>query len=156
MKRSDYRLKNSADAYPTRVCKRRLDSPEATRLITWNVERGQGPLRTQERNVIVTALRFFDRRRYKLRGFVVMDDHVHVLIDTFNSFPVFQVIHSWKSFTAHEFIRRCWRWEKTWKRGSHENVIASKCRLYRALRYIELNPVRRWPGVLAYPWVWIE
>lgn len=46
------------------------------------------------------ALLHFDGQRYRLLAWVVMPNHVHVLIETQAGHPLPEVVHSWKSFTA--------------------------------------------------------
>ena len=120
------------------------------------MKRRQLPLTPAERDLVVASLRYFDGIRYQLRGYVVMDDHVHVLVDTRAGFPLSSLLHTWKSYTSHEFIKRGWRCSPVWKRSAHDNVITTKIRLVRALQYIELNPIRRWGSSQQYPWVWTE
>ncbi|NIP53220.1 MAG: hypothetical protein GWN00_35180, partial [Aliifodinibius sp.] len=48
------------------------------------------------------ALHYFDGKRYRLFAWAVMPNHVHVLIEIFEGFPLHFVVQSWKSFTATE------------------------------------------------------
>jgi transposase IS200 family protein len=50
--------------------------------------------------LVENALLFFDGQRYRLIAWCIMPNHVHVLIETFPGYPLFKVLHSWKSFTA--------------------------------------------------------
>ncbi|NQZ59974.1 MAG: transposase [Lentisphaeraceae bacterium] len=52
--------------------------------------------------LLVDAWTFFDGERYDLVAYVVMPNHVHVLVRAYEAFPLKSVVHSWKSFTAHE------------------------------------------------------
>lgn len=149
-------LPSQQQLYRRRPRIKRLEAPCATRLVTWNRKRGRDRLLPEERTLVVQALRYFDGSRYRLRGYVAMDDHVHVLIDTFAEFSLASLLHSWKSYTAHEFIKRGYRTTRTWQRSAYDSVIVSKIRLYNALRYIENNPRRRWGATVQYPWLWIE
>ena len=55
---------------------------------------------------VVNAWKFFDGERYDLIAYVVMPNHVHVLINTYKEFTLKSVVHSWKSFTSNE-IKKC-------------------------------------------------
>ena len=33
-----------------------------------------------------------------------MDDHVHVLVKTFDEWPLEKLIQAWKSYTAHKLV----------------------------------------------------
>ncbi|WDE95302.1 transposase [Lentisphaera profundi] len=47
----------------------------------------------------------FDGERYDLIAYVIMPNHVHLLIKTYANYTLKDVIHSWKSFTAHKIIK---------------------------------------------------
>lgn len=55
--------------------------------------------------MIEGALLRFDGERYRLLAWCVMPNHVHVLVETREGFPMDELLHSWKSFTAHKANR---------------------------------------------------
>ena len=55
--------------------------------------------------IIIDGWKFFDKEKYDLCSYVVMPNHVHLLIKTYEE-PVSRIIKSWKSFTA-KAIRKC-------------------------------------------------
>jgi REP element-mobilizing transposase RayT len=73
---------------------------DAVYLVGWRLSKYQEPLQDAERSVVANAIRFFDGQRYALYSFVVMDDHVHVVIRPRARVQPERIIHSWKSFTA--------------------------------------------------------
>ncbi|EDM25021.1 hypothetical protein LNTAR_01707 [Lentisphaera araneosa HTCC2155] len=52
--------------------------------------------------VVVDNWRHFDDERYDLIAYVVMPNHVHLLIKTYENHCLNRVVHSWKSYTSHE------------------------------------------------------
>ena len=52
--------------------------------------------------IVIDNWQYFDGERYDLIAYVVMPNHVHLLIKTYEGWPLSKVVHSWKSFTAHE------------------------------------------------------
>jgi REP element-mobilizing transposase RayT len=48
--------------------------------VTWRVARDASELAGTERDVVVSVLKHFNRARYVLFAYVVMNDHVHVLV----------------------------------------------------------------------------
>jgi type I restriction enzyme R subunit len=50
-------------------------------------------------------LKHFDGERYRLDEFVVAPNHVHVLVSRLGEHQLSQILHSWKSFTAHEILK---------------------------------------------------
>ena len=57
------------------------------------------------RNLVVNALRHFDTQRYHLDEFVVASNHVHALVTPLAGHSLSDILHSWKSFTAHEILK---------------------------------------------------
>src|SRR5207248_2311670 len=55
--------------------------------------------------IVANALRHFDGQRYFLDGFVIMPNHVHALFQPISGFTLSDLLHSWKSFTAHGIKR---------------------------------------------------
>jgi REP element-mobilizing transposase RayT len=73
--------------------------------ITWRLAPSQAELSPEERGVIMAALRYFDGSRFELYAGVVMNDHVHALVKPLEDYRLQKLVHSWKSFTAHELSR---------------------------------------------------
>jgi REP element-mobilizing transposase RayT len=92
-----------------------LPPSERRQQVEEELNKGYGSciLRDQEiAQIVVDAWKHFDGHRYELVAYVVMPNHVHVLIKTYEGFPLSQVVHSWKSFTAHaiaRYLKRCGR-----------------------------------------------
>lgn len=78
---------------------------------------GSCVLRMPEVKHIVTgALNHFNGQRYTLDEFAVAANHVHVLVTPAPGHELSDILHSWKSFTAHEILKveaasRCLRHE---------------------------------------------
>ena len=56
--------------------------------------------RPEAAKVVESALLHFDGERYRLLAWVIMPNHVHVLVETLPGFSVARIVQSWKSFTA--------------------------------------------------------
>ena len=70
--------------------------------VTWRLDREQPELEPLERDVIVSILEYFDTQRYELFAFVIMPDHVHLLVRPRNGFLLHQIVHTWKSYSAYK------------------------------------------------------
>ncbi len=57
------------------------------------------------RTIVENALRHFDGNRYALDEFAVASNHVHVLVTPLGEHDLSEILHSWKSFTAHEILK---------------------------------------------------
>ncbi len=85
-------------------------------------------LRDQEiAKIVVDAWKHFDGQRYELVAYVVMPNHVHVLIKTYEGFPLSKVVHSWKSFTAHAICKHLQRCGRDARAPEHSIRVMDAC-----------------------------
>lgn len=131
----------------------RLDG--AAYFVTWRLDRFQADLTEDERGQVVDALRFFDHDRYALLGYVVMNDHIHVVVTPLSAWRLQDLVRSWKSFTANRLQRRRGQTGSFWQAEYHDRVIRNEWELTQKLRYIRENPAKRWPALVDYPWMWV-
>ncbi len=83
----------------------------------------------------------FDGKRYQLFAWVVMPNHVHVLIEIWEGHPLDKVIHSWKSYTATEANKLLKRKGAFWFPDYFDRYIRDGKHFANAIRYIHENPV---------------
>jgi REP element-mobilizing transposase RayT len=93
-------------------------------------------------SLVENALLHFDGARYRLIAWVIMPNHVHVLIETFEGYPLGNILHSWKSYTAKEANRILGRTGQFWFREYFDRYIRDERHLGRAIWYIHNNPVK--------------
>ncbi len=86
------------------------------------------------------ALRHFDGERYHLGEFVIMPNHVHVLVTPLGESTLEQIIHSWKSYTAHEINSRLERTGKVWQEEYFDHLVRNEGALEQYAAYIRQNP----------------
>jgi predicted solute-binding protein len=90
--------------------------------------------------VVAQALRFFDGQRYYLDAFVVMPNHVHVLVQPLPGFHLSEIIHSWKSYTARQINRVLGHSGTVWMRESFDHIVRDWDAFVRCRDYIARNP----------------
>jgi REP element-mobilizing transposase RayT len=122
--------------------------------VTWRVRKGQGELSDSERDITAAAIRHFDYARYELHGFVVMNDHVHVLVQPCPGFRLQDIVQSWKSFTANRMQRVSGRRGVVWQDEYFDRVVRDDAEYEQKRDYIMYNPYKRWPEMESYPWAW--
>lgn len=83
----------------------------------------------------------FDGERYRLLAWVVMPNHVHVLIEPTQT-PLAEILHGWKSFTAKAANRLLGREGEFWQEEYFDRFIRDEEHFGKAVRYIENNPVK--------------
>jgi putative DNA methylase len=92
--------------------------------------------------IVEDALHYFDSERYRLQAWVVMPNHVHVLLTLLEGHSLSSIVHSWKSFTAKEANRALGREGQFWQVEYFDRFIRNEKHFVAALEYIELNPVK--------------
>jgi REP element-mobilizing transposase RayT len=105
-----------------------------------------------ERDVVGQSLRRFDGVRYNLLAYVVMNDHVHVIVAPSRQMTLEQTIKSWKSYTAHRL--RTGAAGRVWQSEYQDRIVRSDVELRQKIEYVLGNPFSRWPTLILYPWVW--
>lgn len=90
--------------------------------------------------IVVNALRHFDRARYVLDAFVVMPNHVHVLVQLAQDHALTDILHSWKSFSAKTINQLLGRTGRIWQEESYDRIVRDWNELLRYRDYILRNP----------------
>jgi len=87
-------------------------------------------------------------RRYQLHAFVVMPNHVHLLVTS--STPLSAWLRSLKGYTGHEALRILNQSGKTfWQDESYDHIVRDDKEFWSIRHYIEWNPVRA--GLVTLP-----
>ena len=123
-----------------------------TYFITWRIHKTNAPLEPTERTIVAAAIEYFHTSRYWLISYVVMDDHVHVLVRLSEGATLQSAVHSWKSYAANQLHRTLVRESKVWQDEYLDHIVRSTAELHNTIQYIEANPIKRWPDTEKYPW----
>ncbi len=155
-----------ADSLPQKILER------------WRMELAARPIENIDREVLILAEKFldkgygecylkqpqiaeiikrsllkFDGERYKLLAWVIMPNHIHVLLRPINDWSLSSILHSFKSFTASEANKVLGRKGRFWMREYFDRYIRDAEHFEKAFRYIENNPVKA--GLCEKPSDWI-
>lgn len=119
------------------------------------------------------ALRHFHNERYELRAWCVMPNHVHVLVQVWET-PLGKMVQSWKRYIATEAelvlterrsptrrvsanpnapARRAALQSLRWEREYWDTFMRDEAQAWKAIRYIENNPVKT--QLCRKPEVWL-
>jgi REP element-mobilizing transposase RayT len=118
---------------------------ELRRLISRYEDTGHGACWLRDERIallVENALLYFDDQRYRLIAWCIMPNHVHGLIETWKDWSLASVVHSWKSYTAHEANQILGRSGDFWLREYYDRFIRDERHFANAVEYIELNPVK--------------
>jgi putative transposase len=91
--------------------------------------------------IVQSAVRFFEAKRYELLAWCVMPNHVHVVFAPLPPYQPNQILHSWKSYTSHAIAKLLLRSGAFWERESFDHLVRNVQSLERFVRYTEDNPV---------------
>lgn len=102
---------------------------------------GECPLRQPELGgIVAAAFHHFDQQRYRLSDFVVMPNHVHVLLGLIGDNALSAVCYSWKKYTANLINRRLGRKGHFWQGESFDHIVRSPEQFEYLQSYISANP----------------
>lgn len=134
-----------------------LRLPDAVYFVTWRLKNRRDTLVPGERDIVMECLSRYHQERYRLAAIVVMDDHVHVLVQPLPGYELSRALHTWKSYTASTINKRRGVSGALWQKGSHTRIVLSERELWAKAEYIINNPAKRWPGISDYPWAhWFD
>ena len=79
--------------------------------------------------------------RFKLLGYVIMPDHLHLVVVPDTGVTVSDVMRRFKSYASHELRGRGKYKGRVWQRRFYDRAIRTRAALLETLRYIHENPV---------------
>jgi REP element-mobilizing transposase RayT len=101
--------------------------------------------------VVADAIRHFEGKRYRVLAWCVMPNHVHVVFCPLHGHTLEAIVHSWKSFSAHEANRLLERAGRFWQREYFDHLVRNDSSLLKFVRYVKENPAKA--GLRDWPWV---
>lgn len=101
---------------------------------------------------VIKAWLHFDGSRYRLHAWVVMPNHVHVVVTVHKGHPLSRIVHSWKSFTAHRIRAITKESGRLWHPDYWDRFIRNDQHFLSAIEYVEQNPV--FAGLAKTPKDW--
>jgi REP element-mobilizing transposase RayT len=95
-------------------------------------------------NEVVKSLHHFDGERYELDCYVVMANHVHLLMRPLNpnEHSVESILGGWKGFTARQIHELLGGSGPLWEQECFDRIVRDLEHLYRCIQYIGRNPHR--------------
>ena len=116
-----------------------------TRAFLEYLDRGYGAcvLRdTQVAGLVAEALQHFNGDRYHLGDFVVMPNHVHLLVCLLGATEIERQCHSWKKYSARQINRLLGCSGRFWQEESFDHLVRSPEQFERFEHYIAENPYK--------------
>jgi putative transposase len=120
------------------------------------LDRGRGAChlrKPQVTRIVEDGLRMFHGKRYDLRAWVVMPNHVHVLFKV-GAVPMSVIVGAWKKHTgrlAHKLLGQSGAF---WAEDYFDTFIRDVAHEGRVVRYIENNPTKARLVLDPKDWPW--
>ncbi len=89
-----------------------------------------------------SSLQYFAGERYELGAYVVMPNHVHLVVRPLNadSWSLETILKSWKSYTSRRIHTIVANDGPLWQEESHDRIVRDEPHLWQCLQYIGRNP----------------
>ena len=91
------------------------------------------------RRIVVENLLHFNGKRYELHSFVVMPNHVHVLMVLNDCGDLSKVLHSWKSYTSNRINEAIGGSGGVWQREYYDRLVRDAAHYANTVEYIRKN-----------------
>jgi REP element-mobilizing transposase RayT len=109
--------------------------------------RGQNILLPCAGSLVSSICHYHDNGSWFCHAYVIMPDHVHLLIQTDGRIPLGTTLRNWKRFTARQQGIK-------WQRDFFDHRLRSEESAAEKARYMELNPVRAGLASEDGQWKW--
>jgi putative transposase len=133
----------------------RFSAAGAAYFVTSNVQDRRPLLIPAAREIVIDSLLWARSQKHIwLLGYVILDDHFHTLVVLCEgmTLPIFMA--GLKRHTARQTNKIRGQAGQFWQEGYHDHVIRDEPDLWRHVRYMHENPVRR--GLVTKPedYIW--
>jgi putative transposase len=142
------------------------DAERRKRLEAW-IDSGHGSCALRDpvaAGIVQASFLNFDTQRYRLLAWVVMPNHVHVLIEAIHGWTAGKIVATWKKFTArlineHLTAHGQKPLDPFWHREYWDRFMRDEGHFQQTIAYIHNNPVKaglaaspeQWPWSSAFP-----
>jgi REP element-mobilizing transposase RayT len=140
--RSMKALESKARRKPSRAEQQQIEERFGTQLQSY-LDRGFGSCVLRNRScatIVANALEHFHGSRVNTGDYVIMPNHVHVLLTPWPGYVLERVLRSIKGFAAKEINRLIGSSGTLWQSGSYDRIVRDWEHLRSAQEYIRENP----------------
>ena len=109
------------------------------------LDRGHGSCVLQRQDVatiVCSCLRHFDDQRYRLHAWVVMPNHVHVVVEQVPGRSLSAIVQGWKCVSSRQIGSVLGTCGRVWQPGYYDRLVRGDADLVRVVNYVHGNPVK--------------
>lgn len=92
------------------------------------------------RNIVSESIRMTAGGKYDLIAYVIMPNHLHILLHVYEGIRIEEILSSIKRYTAKQINLLLNRKGKIWMNQYFDRIIRSEAHLHHCLNYIKDNP----------------
>jgi putative transposase len=121
--------------------------PGCVYFLTWRCNKNE-VLSPEERAVVLNSLHYWNYRKWTLFAAVIMPDHVHALVQPLplpkgdGDYNLAEIIHSVKSFSAHQINRLRSSRGSIWQDERYDRIMRDDAEFLEKWQYIMNNPLK--------------
>lgn len=93
-------------------------------------------------NIVSDAFKYFNSIRYLLHAWVIMPNHVHLLLSLKEGESLESIVASWKRFTANQIHGKNGTSGNLWQKDYFDRLIRDWDHFMNVARYIRRNPTK--------------
>ncbi len=90
--------------------------------------------------IVEETLLHFDGERYRLGEYVIMPNHVHLIVEPKEGHALSEIMHSWKGYSAQKINEKLNRKGSFWMDESFDHIVRNESSLLKFQNYIQDNP----------------
>jgi carbamoylphosphate synthase large subunit/REP element-mobilizing transposase RayT len=109
------------------------------------LDQGQGSCLLRDpraQKIVRKSLDHFDRDRYVIDAFVIMPNHIHVIVKPLKANSLNTILRSWKSYTSSQINRMMNRAGSLWMAETFDTIVRDWDHLTACRDYIARNPAK--------------
>ena len=92
------------------------------------------------RKYVVEALNYYDGTEYIIHAFVVMPNHIHLLLSPLGKLPINTIIGQVKSYSGHKIKKLLNCKDNIWQSNMFDRIVRNGDDFEKIMKYIEDNP----------------
>ena len=92
--------------------------------------------------IVHRALLHGNTEKYRLHAWVIMPNHVHLVVEPLSGHPLSDILQGIKSCSAHEINQHSGGSGAVWQRESYDHLVRDDEDLARCCEYVRQNPVK--------------
>ena len=78
-----------------------------------------------------------------LDEYIIMPNHVHLLVKLDSNYQLDQILHSWKSFTSNKINKILNKKGQFWHREYWDHIVRNEQSFHKFKEYIKNNPQKK-------------